>query len=912
MATDQLEEPYTLLSVPKPFGGDRTRSHASSVYRYSAQAAKQRTEIAVAVDGEGVYVYDVVNPRLITSYAVSPQTRFMCKPCSLIRKRSDRLAQRLTYAAIHQKDSKQSSIICFVEDIGKRASDGAGKSATGKEEHIFPGREASISSLIALPRDTAHENAADAFDLALIHEHKTIQCLSGDLRNVHWTFDWPKTRGADVESSFCHAKLSDLKNLRRNLLSNAHEAAVVVDSWGIDENSASIMVLLRTERSKGSDRLRLYASLLRLPNSGRRMVTCDVRELPVPRQIGSKGSTSRLNFQIAPTGNNVFLQVHESLVRWDLNNLQPTAELVCQTGLVTYLSLGHAELIALQSNSCSIVDLEWRTTQAEIFATPASTSSRGAGSKRSRESSLASFLDLEFVDLFYGTGLAIALRSGSLVAVPVASAKSHKRQRTGPRSLAESVGKVVTQGSENLLSNSQSASNKQLHGPFADTVRDFVKENRVADLEEFLAKDLDLSYERVASGNGADDGRNRLYADLEVFLEDQSGRDIVHWTFPKDTSTLIRRTDWAKATLVFDQIFSSTNSERSPIKARFYSPSIYKWLALTGLFTTKRQETTSQVSAGRILLALAAADPTLSLMGEFLSWSFHLDLDYVLHALDLTIESLDSPIDQSRLQIKDTPSEEGRSAGSEDDSLANASRAAEEDLALAIASLNEGTTIRGGLLRSIFDRLSAFEDGAIVKGFNKLLAPRKLVFLINLLRIELADGGWTTRYTDEIYQDEDDVDDEGPADQSIRIIIKLLNAAVDAIGPTGWNVGLSSDKQLNSDEMILVLRAEITAALEGSQEYQAMGAALQDFSRYCAEVEPHGKSRKRRAVDAVHNPGFVHDDTEDAMLPLGARRDRLEMTRTSKGGRVTFKSKGALGQELSMRVGKYSLDKIRV
>lgn len=313
-------------------------------------------------------------------------------------------------------------------------------------------------------------------------------------------------------------------------------------------------------------------------------------------------------------------------------------------------------------------------------------------------------------------------------------------------------------------------------------------------------------------------------------------------------------------------------------------------------------------------MGLAAADPTLSFMGEFISWPFHLELDTVVRALDFAIESLDNPpTNKSNLELQGAEPDQAQLADSEDDPIATASRAAEQDLAVAIASLNEGMAIRGGLLRSIFDRLSAFEDGLIVKALSKHLTPRKLVFLINLLRIELADGGWTTHYTDEIYEDDEVADDLEMSDQSIMIIVKLLNAAVDAIGPTGWNVNLSSDKQLNSDEMIFVLRAEILAALEGSHEYQAMSTALLDFSRYCSEVEPVLEaSRVRREVDSRHNPGFVQTVTQDALLPMGAKSDRLEMTRTSKGGNVTQKSKGALGQELSMRVGKLSRDRIRV
>ena len=77
-------------------------------------------------------------------------------------------------------------------------------------------------------------------------------------------------------------------------------------------------------------------------------------------------------------------------------------------------------------------------------------------------------------------------------------------------------------------------------------------------------------------------------------------------------------------------------------------------------------------------------------------------------------------------------------------------------------------------------------------------------------------------------------------------------------------------------------------------------------------MKPIQSLQKQKELYSVHKTGFVRDETQDALLPMGATVDKVELTRTSKGGKVSVKSKGAIGQELSMRVGKYSLDKIRV
>ncbi|GAM89011.1 hypothetical protein ANO11243_070450 [Dothideomycetidae sp. 11243] len=926
MASNCLEEPYVLLSIPKPFGGQDAKSYAAPVHRYSSASAKQRSEIVVAVDGEGIYIYDVSGPRLVSSYAVSPQTQFLCKPCSIMRRKSDRLAQRLTYAAIRQKNSKHTSVIAFLEDVGNRAANVDGASAMTNKEYIFTEHDTNISALLPMPRAITHDEVSESFDLIVVHDTRTIQALSGDLQALSWSFTWPKSDNADLGTRFDFASLTSLADMEKGLLSRFPGAAAAAETWGPGRNKSNILVLIRADRSKSSLRSRWSLSLLRVPNTrrgpsntptvGESVSIYDVQSFSCPKHIELKHSSSRPTFRITSSWIYLFAQIADSLVQWNFSDVQPVGQLACPSGLASCLPVNHSELLVSESDKCSIIDVDWQTTQGEVRLRPEAETPRKIGMKRGRETGLTSFANSEFVDVFPKAGIAVGIRSDSLFAVPIVSTRSSKRQRTGPRTLADSVGKGSIRETGNPLSFDQRKEIKrEVDSEFANTAGNLVKDNRIADLEEFLAKDLDLSYERVVLEDAVD-GKRRIFVTLEEGERERLSGDVVHWTFPKDVSTLIRRSDWTKASLIFDLIFTKTDGKPCDFTARFYSPSIYKWLAVVGLFTTKNYKISTsknQTTAAAVLIGLANVDPTLSLVGQFISWPFHIDLEVIACALEIAIKSLDSPIGQPKLSLEEAPSNQTQESALEDDSVANASRAAEEDLALAIASLNEGTTIRGGLLRSIFDRLSAFEDGAIVKSFAKVLSPRHLVFLINLLRIELADGGWTTRYTDEIFEDHGDINDEGPSDQSIRIIVKLLNAAVDAVGPTGWNVGLSSDKQLNSDEMLLVLRAEITAALEGSQEYQAIGAALQDFTRYCSEVEPLDKaSRRRKEIDAVRNPGFVRDDKQDVLLPMGARTDRLELTRTSKGGKVSVKSKAALGQELSMRVGKYSLDRIRV
>lgn len=857
--------------------------------------------------------FKVVNPRLLTSYAVSPQTRFMCKPCSILQKTSAQSTQRLTYAAVYLKEDKQATVLRFVEGTGRGTTGSNGRSAAQKDEFVLPDRDTNVHALIPITRKALLGEDIGELEIVVVHETKIIQSLASDLSTINWTFKWPTLENGNFEPQVDFAGPSTFKDLRKGLLSQCREGLAVLENWGLDEDSHDLLTFIRTSRTKGSTRFRRHLTVMRLPktteaaiSASTRIATYEVQSISFPGHLEPNGVPVRPVIHVPATGPSIFAQFANTVVQWDVRDLEPSTKVLFEQDVASLLPLGFAELLVLRNDRCILTDLQWQMDRAEKVLTRKNPRSRGAGMKREREPALTTFENLQLVDIFYQAGIAVASKPGSLIAIPVEGFIPNKKQRTSPRSLAESVGTI------------QSVT-MPAPGPFADTVREMLKDDRIADLEEMLAKDLDLSYERISLKDGAK-GRSRIFSNPNTSKASEHSDDVVYWTFPRDSSTLIRRTDWAKAVLVCNEIFHALSLSGSQSPLPFFSASIFRWLALIGLLSsgpTGVQRFPGSFSTLDLIQKLATVDPTLSLIAECLSWPFHLDLEVVIQALNIAIESLDNPVDQAVLQLTDAAGEEVTEA-SEANSVADASRAAEEDLALAIASLDDGGTIRGGLLRSIFDRLNAFDDEVIVKALVRLLAPRQVVFLINLLRIELAEGGWTSRYTDEIYEEDDDEQDEredgeSPSDQSIRIIIKLLNAAMDAIGPTGWNVSLSSDKQLNSDEMILVLRAEITAALEGSQEYQAIGAALQDFGRYCAQLGAVDKAgRKRKTNDAFRDPGFVRDDSQDALLPMGARFDQLETTRTSKGGRVTAKSKGAIGQELSMRVGKYSLDRIRV
>ncbi|KAK6435612.1 hypothetical protein LTR95_008199 [Oleoguttula sp. CCFEE 5521] len=236
-------------------------------------------------------------------------------------------------------------------------------------------------------------------------------------------------------------------------------------------------------------------------------------------------------------------------------------------------------------------------------------------------------------------------------------------------------------------------------------------------------------------------------------------------------------------------------------------------------------------------------------------------------------------------------------------------QAAEDELEAASETLQNGLETRSETLRAIFGRLRGFPTSAVRIALRTHLSRDELVFLIQILRIELAEGGWTSRYVDvgnDEYASRIEVKDrqlgeeEGrsPSDQAVRQIGDLLNCTFDAIGMSGWLVGLNTLPE-ETAEILDAVRAEVSASLEGCLEAQTLGIQIVEVER-CASLMPSSSKRRREAA-------LTEDD---AALPLNASVEKVKADR--RPGPQKKKSVYDIAREQDLRVGKYALERIRV
>ncbi|KAK4997718.1 hypothetical protein LTR66_002915 [Elasticomyces elasticus] len=957
-----LEAPHTLVSLPKPLDHVDGRIQVSAVYGFRGPKRRKRPEIVAAVDGEGLFVYNVSyliqNPRLITSYALPPHSRFTSLPCSLYRKKTkQRPAQRVTYVSVASSTgNKNSQLFCFVEESSQHASEISTTNLRKAQCDLINSSD-EIQSLHTVTVDADADSFEATLDICVVYTDGTAQCVSGDLSNPRWqagpqwlftTESIPADEQVHVEATF----MTDVDTASKGLLKDREDVLALLNALDITGTSAKkqLLCMVTTHKVRGSNETQrdsqLHVLLMRS-----RSVDLVTRQQPglqpllsytLPNSSCSTG-TSQIVYSLHAGTGKLHQLMSGVITTFDLSGTSPSTSSVLATQTLSFqsfVSLSASTLMATTSTSSGVYDTKYGSLQA---LTPLSSSPDTVALRKKRKAGDSNVprAITRLLSYFSELGLAVAISGNELIGfqtyIPTVRAKKSKTQDgLLINALGKGVGlkKIATQavhdrthpgGTKHGFTNDQNE-HDSIWLEWKGRVDDFLTHEDVDGFEALIAVDLGIGSAGAGTAyntSNSDDSSVQRIADLDAWA----------------SSDVLRESDRRKAMYCLGKIFARTSEEDKIQKAgtncsafemNFYSPSVLRWLAALGYLSASAVDraleqadpsvTNLPKRSGDVMKAIVDFDPEMHFACEVLSWRVYMDVSEIVQTLKLLIQSFDTP-------MKEVPS--AITAGGEDEALTNGevdsrfqqeSEAAESDLAYALSTLSDGLEVRGQALHLVLTKLNAHPPGEIVKAFRDLLSQQELVFFIHLLRIELADGGWTSRYID---ADIKRTDMGSPADQAISIISNLLNCAVDAVGASGWLVGLSADAELCGDEIIANLRAETSAALEGCHEASFLSVVLNDFERFSTTVhqsQPQWRKKDRNAHKGKGNQDLVRMSTEagsadlnESMLPMGYKAvDAVQKTRTMGNGQVKEKSKRLIGQELSMKVGKYSFERIRV
>lgn len=839
--------------------------------------------------------------------------------------------------------SAKSELVCFSEEAQKDPSAALSSDNQSKSTYPLDYSKSEVLDISVVVVDSGSEDIGSALDVCLVYRDGHVECISGDLSVRRWQAEKELVVGArdgplsGQDHGVEFAVMTDSEAARKGLLKGREDALAALDNDSLYTSASgkaiSLLVLATsssTKNHKNSRRLHVFALRPRSKDSisSTRQGLQHMLSYDLPHIVNETKQTIGAEYLLQSSNGKLHQRVNGSIVTYDLTGTLPRVMSQLdsrQTGYLSFTRVGPSSLMAIENGCCGIYDIKYSSIQAFI---PLPTSIASIGEKRKHDETGSDTSSLHFVSFFSEIGLAVALSRNALVGLQVAGdASTRKKARTQATLLVNSLGKGI----------GNKAQQTKAFTEWRAKVDELVDNSTVREFEDFLAKELGIKHapkpEKALTDSSADG--------VKEDKQETDAESLPEWDF-SNLDGLLQKTDRRKALYCLSKIFSRTTSEVStaesaqstcPITIAYFPPNVFTWLAVTGYVSASmiqralRENSNASLSLlnvvpGDVMKAINEFDPEMRLMSEFLNWPVYIEIREIVGGLKSLIQSLDSPPPAAitkAITVGGSPDDATAPGDDNEMAIEEDFREAEEDLDYALRALDSGLAVRSSALRTVFTRLHSFPASTIVSTLRSTLTQHELVFFIQILRIELADGGWTSRYVDAEVQR---LADAGtPSDRSIAIISNMLNCAIDAIGTSGWLVGLSSDAEIAADEMLATLRAETSAALEGCHEAESLGTFLRDFERFSnlvrvaeRDVLWFKKGKKAGKVDPIRHPGFeVVPKAEDSVLPLGLKvQNNVEKTRVTKGGEVKAKSKSAIGKEISMGVGKYSLERIRV
>lgn len=854
--------------------------------------------------------WQVQSHALVASYALPPHASLSCPPYSICFG-ATKITPNTRYTFVVLKGglgNRGSRLVCHSEVVTSRKTQAGKTEGPVRKERQLQG--ADVVGLDIIP------GAGDLpFSIIVQYSDGTVDFVSHDLAQVQED-DTFRAVECSVEYTAC----VDADTARKGLLKGREDVAQV-----LARGSAPAMkgcLLCRVTRSEQDRYFQLYAvqdpgqHTNKTSNTAIRLLISYM--LPSKRRLGM----SVPNFDLHSRSGMLYQLQDQQLSVYDLTGTTPrlALEIGTQSSPVSSFSrLSASRIMAVSYDAATILESAYGSVSASIsLLAPARVESRGA--KRKREQSADEPRPVSLITSFGDIGLVVGLSGEELLAFQLdSSLEASKRSRTPKTLLVDVLGRAASRESYGLARNENQA---KKWTEWTAAVDALVAADDVAALESFVAQDAQLGRQRKpkksgehgrTTANGMFDGDVQLYEDLWPLPE------------PLDPDRLDRR----KVLYILAVVFDCGQTRDCSLEIQIRSTKLLEWLALAGALNVssmrhafaRQSGKGARLKSGDVMKALARMDDDFQLIHDLLLLPVHWDVAEVTEALRIVVRSFDTPVENDMLALpaREQPSSDIKSPSNEiesDPDVESETEAAQQELDRAFTALSAGLENRSDALRVILGRLNTYPHKTIVSTMRSMMEQSELVFFIHMLRMELADGGWTSRYIDADAEVEDErllsstvgAEECRHNDRAMQIIGDLLNCAVDAIGVTGWLVG-QSGAEIGAEEIITSLKAEVGAGLEGCHEASNVSVLLGEMERCAAQA------REAQAQDANSLQKFEHIDENEmvsgkTLLPLGPRSGPLASTRKQNSGQK--KSRMEVGREKSRAVGKYSFERIRI
>lgn len=1013
-----IQKPYVLASLPRSLAQVDGKSVVGEVYGQRPGVKKRRrAEVVVGIDGESANIYDIASSRLITSYPVPPQAKFSCAPCS-VRLRSsaskDATVARYTYIATREPARKLSLFKDTVEAAGATASESLSVSL-GRTGDIV------ALHTLSLPEQKEDSPASSpAVDLLAIDRDGQVTCFDGETlkekykASVATLSQDPVPRGSNVRVEFVQMGLASdvVKGLGLgDYLSGFFSQKIDVEG-GFNPDVLFVITTV-TGRQVGAGSAR-YLHILSADPARNILVQAHYIRLPAPstNEAADDSAMSRPTYRLDILSGSLFSLEGESILSYDLTRSVPrVVSSIAIPGVTSFLRLSKSSILAATPTSFSVYNALFKSLQASttLEVRASVKSSTGEASKTEDKANPA----CSFVSFFPQLELAVALLDSNLVAVQLEPPRTRSKKRRADGLLIDSIGRGASLADTKTSEESGPLSKRYLPGTMsASYLAQFNEDAKSADAlleaQDIPAFD-DLLAEKLGIQSVTDWRWQRpldTTAAIDAMDETQDGGDESGATngLTNGTTNGLANGHTTDAHTTTPPASSSTHHVKYPVTDR-------RWViyAISRIFTIKEEQTGGRlrlrpkvpssdilnylVDAGHLSVAntrsalreslrdvdeddqllgeslpvvLAQVDPSLDL---FLRWLYETKLGAteLLSATLLLMRSLelvDKPAEQAKLlgtkpQITEAEAdEESAEANGDKAPVQRELDQLDQQLHLAEYFLQHVENDPRDLALDIaIGKLGSCPAMATVQGLRRIFRTDEIRALIEVLRKQMVDQGWATRYMD---MDESTTGaaaaaaaaDTTPLNYSIRLIADLLCRCIDAVRPGEWLIndeevaaaaaavassngeapafaaaasGSGSEPTAAGGDFFALLKWQVSAALEGVQEALYLRGLVGETVRYGMGVEKIATKTTQLVKNGLGDEAKVRPQTVAGPasasmvsgLPLGlraptglTRHSDVAPTKVVSGGEIVRRTKRELGHLTSKKVGAYTLERI--
>ncbi|KAF2736578.1 hypothetical protein EJ04DRAFT_462983 [Polyplosphaeria fusca] len=964
----EIGAPFTLALLPRPLDSTSGRTQAASVCSISGSRKRKRTEVSVGIDGEGIFIYSLQNPQLVTSYAVPPQTSFTTAPCSIYRKAPSRAPSfRFTYVStISPSSGEKPQLVCFAEEVKRDAA-----ADTVRTAHTIIDRTDSIVSLNTLPTSLSSASKSSDHDVLAIFETGHALCLSADLATIRWeapleTLSQSRSHG-EKDIVVEHVTLATARQVLHGLLKGREDIAANLcppsehDSELLDLTGVLCVLSRASSNARALDLYQLRPRSLDAITSMLPPVQ-HLHRWHVPAPFSRSGSsTSKATYSLHAATGILHQLADQTLVSCDFSGTVPKvfSELSAPGFAIESFQRISSELVfAASSQSCAVFDVRYHSVQAVVslqhisgLASPLSPSKKRKHNVAAVEGNAG---HPTLVSYSGENGIIIALHNHELLGFQLTGTFTRKRRKAEHTRLVDSIGKGIVSGASGSFLQPSSGENR--HDEWQKKVQKldkYASKGKIAEFEKGLAKELNIEFVATSDSdgnlsnpsptlNGVDKPllTNGVHDDTlegnEIDMLDApilNNDHLPKWQLSQKTPDLKGQLHRQQALYALGKIFlfskpgsSSKGQATCPLRVDFFPPNVFQWLLVSGQITkesirrsilqnsTDISDSLITITDGDIVQAIADYDPDLHILSAVLNNSHFLPVGEVTQAIKVLLQSLD---DRPKTDPGTKLLTNGVDPSEADMDLdLNAElEAASHDLDHALSMLDNGARIRSHTLRPALIRLHSFPAPTITAALRSTLVRKDLESLIRLLHVELKNGGWTSPYDFGVPGvSVDDLPPEDTDDHAVAIVASLLSCALDAIGTGAWLATVGGSNSVEAEELMKELHDQAQLAVEGFWESRYMRGLVSEFLRYAANLEKTQKPTNR-SLQKQGKPFKLDAPLEDdlPMLPLGGKVDLgIERTKAGKGGKREERSAREIGMMISKRVPKYSFERIEL